>query len=55
MLVDLDRADFLDEVVVIYLIKKVLNLILYQPFENIKEIDIDDIVIPRDRELITKV
>ena len=35
--------------------KKVLDLILYRSFENIIEIDIDDIVISKDRELKTGV
>ena len=53
MLVGLDRNDFLDGVVIIYLVDKVLNSTLYRPFKGVKGIDIDGVVIPRDRGLIT--
>ena len=53
MSVGLDRIDFLDGVVVIYSIKKVLDSILYRPFEGVKGIDIDGVAIFRDRGLTT--
>ena len=53
MLVDLNRTNFLNEVIIIYLIKEILNLTLYRSFKCVIEINIDDIVISRDRELIT--
>ena len=52
MLVDLNRANFLNRVVIIYLMKKILNSIFYRSFECVIEIDIDDIVISRDRKLV---
>lgn len=52
MLVGLDRTNFLDGVVVIYLMKKVLDSILYRPFKCVIEIDIDGVAISRDRGLI---
>ena len=48
MLVDFNRVNFLNKVVIIYLIKEVLNSILYRSFKSIIEIDIDDIAISRD-------
>lgn len=53
MPVGLDRTNFLDGVVIIYLMKKVLDLTLYRPFKYVIGIDIDGIIIPRDRGLIT--
>ncbi len=53
MPVGLDRTDFLDGVVVIYPIEKVLDSTLYRPFEGVKGIDVDGVAIPRDRGLIT--
>ena len=53
MLIGFDRTNFLDGVVIIYLIKKVLDSTLYRPFEYVIEIDVDDIAISRDRELTT--
>ena len=52
MLVDLNRTDFLDGVVVIHLIKKVLDSIYYRPFECVIGIDVDGVAISRDREFI---
>ena len=53
MLVGLDRTDFLDEVVVIHSMKKVLDSTLHRPFECVIGIDVDGVAIPRDRELTT--
>ena len=53
MLVDLDRTNFLNEVVITYSIKKVLDSTFYRPFESVIRIDIDDIAISRDRGLTT--
>ena len=52
MPVGLNRTDFLDGVVVVYLIKKVLDSIYYQPSKYVIRIDINGIAISRDRELI---
>ena len=51
MLVDLNRADFLDRVVIIYSMKKILDSTLYRSFECVIEIDTDGVVISRDRGL----
>ena len=53
MSVDLDRTNFLDEIVVIYSMKKVLDSTLHRPFESVIEIDVDDVAISRDRGLTT--
>ena len=49
MLIDLDRTDFLDGVVVTYSIKKVLDSTYHRSFECVIEIDVDDVAIFRDR------
>ena len=52
MPVGFDGTNFLNGVVVIYPIKKILNSTYYRPSKYIIRIDIDDIIIPRDRKLI---
>ena len=53
MLVDLDRTNFLNEVVVAYSIKKVLDSTYYRPFKYVRRIDIDSVAISSNRELTT--
>ena len=51
MLIDFDETNFLDEVVVAYSIKKILDSTHYRSSECVIRIDVDDVAISEDREL----
>ena len=53
MPVGLNRADFLNGVVVTHPMKKILDSTLYRSFECVIGIDADGVAIPRDRGLTT--
>ena len=48
MLIDFNRINFRNEIIVIYLIKKVINSIYYRFSKYVIKIDIDDIISFKD-------
>lgn len=53
MLINFNRIDFFDEVIVIYLMKEVFDSIFYWSFECVIKIDIDDVAIFKNQGLTT--
>lgn len=51
MLINLDRIDFLNEIVITHSMKKVFNSIYHRSFKCVIKINIDDVAIFKDRDL----